>query len=126
MDVSNRQKVLESLEHNTIDFALVSILPEKMNIEKVDLIENKLYLVSPAKIRKRNQSAGLHQLTNELPLIYREEGSGTRHSMERFIEKKKISVVKKITLTSNEAVKQAVVAGIGCSIMPLKIGRVHV
>ena len=37
----------------------------------------------------------------------------------RFIEKKKISVVKKITLTSNEAVKQAVVAGIGCSIMPL-------
>ena len=119
MDVSNRQKVLESLEQNTIDFALVSILPDKMNIEKVDLIENKLYLVGPAKIRKRNQSAGLHQLTNELPLIYREEGSGTRQSMERFIEKKKISVVKKISLTSNEAVKQAVVAGIGCSIMPL-------
>jgi DNA-binding transcriptional LysR family regulator len=38
--------------------------------------------------------------------------------MERFIEKKKIQPVKKLELTSNEAVKQAVLAGLGYSIMP--------
>ena len=36
-----------------------------------------------------------------------------------FFEKNKIAVQKKIELTSNEAVKQAVLAGIGISIMPL-------
>jgi DNA-binding transcriptional LysR family regulator len=39
--------------------------------------------------------------------------------MERFIERNRIAAVKKIELTSNEAVKQAVIAGLGYSIMPL-------
>ena len=55
----------------------------------------------------------------DLPLIYREHGSGTRLVMERFIEENKLPVRKKMELTSNEAVKQAVIAGLGCSIMPL-------
>ena len=54
-----------------------------------------------------------------LPLIYREAGSGTRHVMEKFILKNKLPVKKKMELTSNEAVKQAVIAGMGYSIMPL-------
>ncbi len=39
--------------------------------------------------------------------------------MERFIEENNLPVRKKMELTSNEAVKQAVIAGLGCSIMPL-------
>ena len=39
--------------------------------------------------------------------------------MEHFIRSNQISVVKKLELTSNEAVKQAVLAGLGFSIMPL-------
>jgi DNA-binding transcriptional LysR family regulator len=38
--------------------------------------------------------------------------------MESFIERN-ISVLKKMELTSNEAVKQILLAGLGCSIMPL-------
>ena len=53
------------------------------------------------------------------PLIYREEGSATRNAMEEFIDSKSISTHKKLELTSNEAVKQAVIAGLGYSIMPL-------
>ncbi|MEO6901697.1 MAG: LysR substrate-binding domain-containing protein, partial [Bacteroidia bacterium] len=51
--------------------------------------------------------------------IYREPGSGTRHVMEKFIIKNKLPVKKKMELTSNEAVKQALIAGMGFSIMPL-------
>ena len=36
-----------------------------------------------------------------------------------FLETNKIHLVKKMELTSNEAVKQALIAGLGCSIMPL-------
>ena len=39
--------------------------------------------------------------------------------MEKFIERKKIVPIKPIELTSNEAVKQALLAGMGYSIMPL-------
>jgi DNA-binding transcriptional LysR family regulator len=39
--------------------------------------------------------------------------------MERFIQKNNLPVRKKMELTSNEAVKQAVISGLGCSIMPL-------
>lgn len=39
--------------------------------------------------------------------------------MEQFIKKNNFSVLKKIELTSNEAVKQAVISGLGCSIMPV-------
>jgi DNA-binding transcriptional LysR family regulator len=39
--------------------------------------------------------------------------------MESFIERKNISVTKKMELTMNEAVKQSILAGLGYSIMPL-------
>ncbi len=39
--------------------------------------------------------------------------------MERFIERNNLVVLKKMELTSNEAVKQALLAGLGYSIMPL-------
>ena len=56
---------------------------------------------------------------NEIPLIYREKGSGTRHVLESFFHKNQINTKMKMQLTSNEAVKQAVLAGLGFSIMPL-------
>jgi DNA-binding transcriptional LysR family regulator len=52
-------------------------------------------------------------------MIYREKGSGTRLVLERYINQHNLPVVKKMELTSNEAVKQAVIAGLGASIMPI-------
>ncbi len=118
MDVTNKNKVLESLENNQVDFALVSILPTTLNIEKLDLLQNKLYLVGNTET-KFKKGVNTKDLFHELPLIFREKGSGTRQTMESFIENNNISVIKKMELTSNEAVKQALIAGLGYSIMPL-------
>jgi DNA-binding transcriptional LysR family regulator len=118
MDVTNKNKVVESLVNNEVDFALVSILPTAVKIEKMDLLQNKLFLVSNKKtIFKKGVS--ITDIFNDLPLIFREKGSGTRQTMESFIERNNISVLKKMELTSNEAVKQALLAGLGCSIMPM-------
>jgi DNA-binding transcriptional LysR family regulator len=118
MDVTNKSKVIESIENNEVDFALVSILPDKLNIEKMDLLQNKLYLVGNGQ-QKYKIGIFAKELFKDLPLIFREKGSGTRQSMESFFVKNKIDVLKKMELTSNEAVKQALVAGLGYSIMPL-------
>ena len=118
MDVTNKNKVIESIENNEVDFALVSILPKNMHIEKMDLLQNKLYLVGNESI-DFNYGKVSKDFFEKLPLIFREKGSGTRQSMEHFISSKGLNVIKKMELTSNEAVKQALLAGLGCSIMPL-------
>ncbi len=118
MDVTNKNKVVESLENNEVDFALVSILPNSLNFEKLDLLQNKLYLVGSAETKLKRASS-TKEIFNNLPLIFREKGSGTRQIMESFIERNNISVLKKMELTSNEAVKQSLLAGLGYSIMPL-------
>lgn len=118
LDVTNKSQVIESLDKNEVDFALISVLPQKLKVEQVDLIANKLYLVGNVNnhLKKKTYSA---DLLRELPLIFREKGSGTRDTMTRFFKEKNISVLKKMELTSNEAVKQAVIAGLGYSVMPL-------
>lgn len=106
LNVSNKTEVVKSLQRNEIDFALVSVVPENIKINEELLLENKLYLVgnSPKLIKGR-------------PLIYREEGSATRGVMSQYFSKQ--AARKSIELTSNEAVKQAVIAGLGYSILPL-------
>ncbi|WP_114747741.1 LysR family transcriptional regulator [Pleomorphovibrio marinus] len=118
MDVTNKQRVVESLEKNEVDFALVSILPTSLNVEKLDLLQNKLYLVGHSKVTIE-KGCSTNDTFRNLPLIFREKGSGTRQTMEGYITVNNISILKKMELTSNEAVKQAVLAGLGCSIMPL-------
>lgn len=118
MDVTNKDRVIESLEKNEIDFALVSILPNLKKFEKLDLLQNKLYLVGSAEATI-NKAKGKNDVLQNLPFIFRESGSGTRELMESFFERNNISVLKKMELTSNEAVKQSLLAGLGYSIMPL-------
>lgn len=118
MDVTNKNKVVKSLENNEVDFALVSILPTKLNVHKLDLLQNKLYLVGNTNTRFK-EALVTKDIFRELPLLFREKGSGTRQTMESFIERNNIPVQKKMELTSNEAVKQAILAGLGYSIMPL-------
>ena len=118
MDVTNKNKVIESLENNEVDFALVSILPTTLKVEKIDLLPNKLFLIGNTEIHQAH-NADINDVWHDLPLIFREKGSGTRQVMERFILENNFETPKKMELTSNEAVKQAVLAGLGYSIMPV-------
>ena len=118
LDVTNKSRVVESLERNEVDFALVSVLPAQLPTEQVELMQNKLYVVGNREKEFSKSSYNL-SILETLPLIYREPGSGTRYVMERFLGQNKLTVRKKMELTSNEAVKQAVIAGLGYSIMPL-------
>ncbi|GAB2786546.1 LysR family transcriptional regulator [Rhabdobacter roseus] len=118
MDVTNKAQVIESLERNEVDFSLVSVLPDTLPLLNVELMPNRLYLVANTDTKYPGQPYDW-SVFETLPLIYREKGSGTRSVMEKFFDSSGIKLRKKLELTSNEAVKQAVLAGLGCSIMPI-------
>jgi DNA-binding transcriptional LysR family regulator len=117
LDVSNKTTVIKDLEQNLVDFSLVTVSPNHLEIEELPLMDNHLVLVA-SKENKIISEKGI-SIFKTIPLIYREEGSGTRHTMQQFFKKEKISPKIKLELTSNEAIKQAVVANIGVSIVAL-------
>jgi len=118
LDVSNKSRVVESLQQNEVDFSLVSVMPDQLRLSKIELMPNKLFLVG-----NEDSLDGRHtyeiNLLEKIPLIYREQGSATRRAMEQVVESNGLKARMKMELTSNEAVKQAVIAGLGYSIMPL-------
>ncbi len=118
MDVTNKGRVVQSLEQNEVDFALVSVIPDQLKLSRVELMQNKLYLVGGTAI-KRNEKWPIKKIFEKYPLLFREQGSATRAAMEAFMAEKNLPTFKKIELTSNEALKQALIAGLGYSIMPL-------
>jgi len=133
LDVTNRQKVTESLEKNEIDFGLTSMAIDSLRLENIELLKNQLVLVGSPILKSKKWVNAKPSFLEEIPLIYRESGSGTRYIMEEFITSHGLKVSSKLELTSNEAVKQATVAGLGYSIVPiigikneLKLGQLEV
>lgn len=118
MDVTNKTHVVRSLEKNEVDFALVSVIPDHLKLNRVELMSNKLFLVGNTK-KEIPKNYSRKRLFQEFPMIFREEGSATRMAMEGYLKSHNYASKKKIELTSNEALKQAVTAGLGLSIMPL-------
>lgn len=118
MDVTNKLKVINSLKNNEVDFALVSTLPKGIEVEAEVLLANKLFLVAH-HLNAAMPSEKINQYLSDSSLIFREEGSATRIAMENYLSRQGIQAKMKLQLTSNEAVKQAVIAGLGLSIMPL-------
>ena len=49
MDVTNKSTVVRSLEKNEVDFSLVSIPPERLALNHITLMQNKLFLVGNAQ-----------------------------------------------------------------------------
>ena len=111
IDVSNRREAVLHLEKNEVDFAIINVVPEHIELIEELLLPNRLYLAVSGKQENPD--------LNKMPLIHREEGSGTRLLMQRFFDLNKYNPKYRFQLRSNEAVKQAVIAGLGYSLLPL-------
>jgi len=117
MDVTNKLKVVKTLEENSVDFALVSTLPAHLDVSREPLMPNTLVWVANQDYEFKFKN-NLNVLKKS-PLIFREFGSATRKAMENYTKTHDFPKTKRLELTSNEAVKQAVMAGLGVSLMPV-------
>lgn len=117
LEVSNRHTVLDHLKENETDLALISVLPDEFDLEKVKLSEHKWQLAcSPENADHYRKEIEAGRWEN-IPFVLREKGSGTRVMMEKFFQDRNINIKSRLDLATNEAVKQAVMAGLGASIL---------
>ena len=117
VDVTNKTQVVDSLRANETDFAIVSVIPEKLRLERIPLLSNELHLAAAPSYPGLPERMTAKRLAR-FPLIFREAGSATLRAMEEFLERNAITPSYTMRLQSNEAVKQAVRAGLGLSILP--------
>jgi LysR family transcriptional regulator, low CO2-responsive transcriptional regulator len=117
LEVSNRDQVITQLQENSVDMALVSILPVGLQIESLPLVKNQWLLTCIPGKRDYYQNEINQGNWKKIPFILREKGSGTRTMMENFLNENNIEIGIKTEFSTNEAVKQAVMAGLGVSIL---------
>ena len=117
LDVSNRESVLSQLAANSIDLAIMGQVPEGLGLEATRFMDNPLVVIAPPDHPlTRKKRISVNELATESFLV-REAGSGTRGAMERFFAAKGLEIRTSMEMSSNEAIKQAVQAGLGLGIL---------
>ena len=119
LDVTNRKGLLSHLDNNDTDLVIMGRPPANMEVEAESFMENPLVAIAPAKhplVGK--ESIPIMTLLKET-FIIREEGSGTRNAIERFISDHGFEITTSLSMSSNEAIKQAVQAGLGLGIVSI-------
>lgn len=117
LNVGNRQQIIERLETGDEDFYVFSHPPEDMDTVSTEFLSNPLVAIAPENHPLAGSSrVSLAQLARE-PFLMREQGSGTRYAIDQFLRKQQLKLNVKMTIESNEAIKHAVMSGLGVSIL---------
>ncbi|HMV04338.1 MAG TPA: LysR family transcriptional regulator [Accumulibacter sp.] len=113
--IDNRTTVNRLLVGNEVDLAIMGRPPAELDATAIAFAPHPLVIVASADHRLRAaHSIAVEELAGET-LIVRETGSGTRSAMEQFFHDHSIRPRIGMEMSSNEAIKQAVVAGLGIS-----------
>ena len=116
LQVTNRFSVLKHLEENMTDFAVVSLDPEQLPHDFMPIMDNPLVVAAHPDMTIPDKTIEFIDLKDQ-PFVLREEGSGTRMVMLDLFKKNSMDPTVTFELDTNEAIKQAIMAGFGISIL---------
>lgn len=117
LSVTDRETLLYRLRNNLDDLYLIDQLPADIELATIPFIENPLVIVaSPDHRLARRRRIDFKELQNE-DFLLREEGSGTRIALKRFLTGLDVTLNVAMELSSNEALKRAISSGMGLSIL---------
>lgn len=119
LDVTNRETLVRQLASNEKDMVIMGLPPESQDLIAEVFMENPLVVIAPPQHPLTlERKIPLQRLQQEIFLV-REQGSGTRIAMERFCAEQGIRLTTGMEMNSNEAIKQAVQAGLGLGIVSI-------
>ncbi len=119
LDVTNREGLLAHLESNDLDMVIMGLPPKELDVEAQAFLDNPLVVIAPPGHPLAAQERINMERLQEETFIMREPGSGTRIAMERFFAEQGAELTTGMEMSSNEAIKQAVQAGLGLGIVSL-------
>ena len=119
LDVTNREQLLKGLVENSTDLVIMGQPPVEMDLIAERFMDNPLVVIAPPDhTLVEHQQIPLKRLLEETFLV-REQGSGTRSAVERFFAANQLALSTAMEMSSNEAIKQGVEAGLGLGIVSL-------
>ncbi len=119
LEVVNRDRLLDRLARNQDDLYVMGLPPEDMETEREPFLENPLVIFAPAAHPMAGREAIPFADVVQESFLVRERGSGTRMTMEQVFAERGMPLRIKMELGSNEAIKQAVVGGLGLALLSL-------
>lgn len=115
--VGNRQQIIDRMGKGEDDFYVFSHPPRKQELDLHEFLPNPLVAIAeeghPLSLQKKIPL----ETFLEQSFLMRESGSGTRYAIENYMEKMDIKLNSRMTIESNEAIKHAVMSGLGVSIL---------
>jgi DNA-binding transcriptional LysR family regulator len=115
LEIRNREQLIELLREGDIDIAIMGLVPKEIDTKVYTITNHPHVFIAafdhPLTGLKKVQPEAL----NDFDFISREKGSGTRVHMETFIQDHDIQPNIIMEMSSNESIKQAVIAGLGIS-----------
>ncbi|VAW57012.1 RuBisCO operon transcriptional regulator CbbR [hydrothermal vent metagenome] len=117
LDITNRESLQQQLSNNVPDLVIMGQPPEGVDVDSETFMVNPLVMIAPTNhplVKSKN--IPLTHFEDE-HFVVRESGSGTRGAIQRFFEAHNVSFHTGIEMSSNEAIKQAVEAGLGLGIV---------
>jgi LysR family transcriptional regulator, low CO2-responsive transcriptional regulator len=117
LSIGNRQEIGAALRGYDLDFAIMGRPPVDIDMDVHLIGDHPHVIIAPTTHRlARKSRIALSDLAKETFLI-REPGSGTRGLMEQLFEAARISPTIGMAMSSNETIKQAVIAGLGIAFL---------
>jgi len=117
LQVANRESVLAALADNRTDLAITGQPPERADLVAQHFMDNPLVVIAaPTHALASAGEISMTRLARET-LVVREPGSGTRAAIERHFAEHGLDYLPGCELNTNEAIKQAVQAGLGLGIV---------
>ena len=119
--VMNRAAAIERLNENHDELVIMGMVPNDKPMVSIPFLNNELVAVAPKDhpiITQSDISLGAFLEQN---LLLREAGSGSRLALELHCQKQRVRLQAEMEIGSNDAIKHAVIAGLGVAVLP-KLG----
>jgi LysR family transcriptional regulator, low CO2-responsive transcriptional regulator len=119
LSVGNREQLVQALHGNEVDLAVMGRPPESLAARAEPFAAHPLGVVASAAHPLARRRGLAPAVLAQQPFIVREPGSGTRAAMQQFFTERHVVPTVTMEMTSNETIKQAVLADMGLAFLSL-------
>lgn len=117
--VGNREQLVQALRDAEVDIAIMGSPPKEFSTRAEPFAAHPhVFVCAPDHPLYQLGQIPASALSGQAMMV-RELGSGTRTVMERFFDEQRVHMGDTTEISSNETIKQAVMAGMGISLLSL-------